>query len=139
MPLALEYPFWQERTPEALACFGEPVPATELQGRLSDINADLAGRLEAAQDLLARDARERCEGGFEVLLSGRAGVGGVYDLWRGLQARLRGRRFEREHRVEQGREPSQREHGESEHGEKERGEKEHGEKERGRREDGRAL
>ena len=27
LPLALEYPFWQERTPEALACFGAPVSA----------------------------------------------------------------------------------------------------------------
>ena len=24
LPLALEYPFWSEKRPEALACFGEP-------------------------------------------------------------------------------------------------------------------
>jgi len=116
LPLALEYPFWQERTPEALAAFGEPVPAAELRGRPTEISADLAGRLEAAQDLLARDARERRAGGFDVLLSGRAGVGGLYDLWRALQVRLRGRRFERAHGCEEGGEDGDEESGRGEDG-----------------------
>ena len=97
LPLALEYPFWEESAPEALARFGEPVSAADLTGRLSEITAELAVRLEAAQDALALEARERRPEAFERLLAGRAGVGGVYDLWRSLKARLRGERFEREH------------------------------------------
>jgi len=97
LPLAVELPFWEERTPEALVYFGAPLPAAGLRGRPGEITAVLAAGLEAAQDALAREARERREEAFEVLLSGRAGVGGVYDLWRSLAARLRGEHFQREH------------------------------------------
>ena len=34
---------------------------------------------------------------FEVMLAGRAGVGGVYDLWRAAKAAVRGERFNRQH------------------------------------------
>jgi hypothetical protein len=34
---------------------------------------------------------------FEVLHGGQAGVGGLYDLWRRLRARLRGERFQAAH------------------------------------------
>jgi hypothetical protein len=40
---------------------------------------------------------ERDAAQFEVLVGGRAGVGGVYDLWRRLRARLRGEAFRSEH------------------------------------------
>lgn len=97
LPLAVEMPFWEERTPEALVRFGAPLPAAGLRGRTGGVAAALAAGLEAAQDALAHEARERREGSFEILLSGRAGVGGVYDLWRTLAARLWGDRFRREH------------------------------------------
>jgi hypothetical protein len=34
---------------------------------------------------------------FEILLGGRAGVGGTYDLWRRLKAKLRGESFQAAH------------------------------------------
>ena len=98
LPLALEYPFWEERTPEALARFGEPISVEDGRDRsVADWNALLEAQLRAAQDTLAQQAVRRDSGDFEVLLRGRAGVGGVYDLWRRLLARLRGETFLPEH------------------------------------------
>jgi hypothetical protein len=59
----------------------------------------LARRLEITQDTLALAARRRDQAAFELLLSGSAGVGGIYDVWRSLRARLRGEKFRREHGV----------------------------------------
>jgi 1-acyl-sn-glycerol-3-phosphate acyltransferase len=98
LPLALEYPFWEERLPEALARFGEPVAAgthPELSSRgWAEL---LAARLEGAMDALRDAALRRDPADFEFLLRGRTGVGVVYDLWRSLRARVRGERFRREH------------------------------------------
>lgn len=98
LPLALEYPFWEERFPEALARFGEPVFIEPENGRSpAEWTAILAQRLETAQDALSLDARRRDHTAFKILLGGSAGVGRVYDLWRSLRARLRGEQFRREH------------------------------------------
>ena len=94
VPLALEYPFWQERFPEALARFGEPVSAAEAA---AGGGAALAASLAAAQHELAAEAVARDPRAFYTLVGGRAGVGGAYDLWRSLAARFTGRPFEREH------------------------------------------
>ena len=53
--------------------------------------------LESAQKTLAADCIRRNREVFETLLQGRAGVGGIYDFWRSLGARLRGRPFRAEH------------------------------------------
>jgi 1-acyl-sn-glycerol-3-phosphate acyltransferase len=100
LPLALEYPFWEERFPEALARFGEPIDIGELRLGADDWTALLADRLGATQDALAADALGRDPARFEPLLGGNAGVGGVYDLWRRWKARARGESFRREHGVE---------------------------------------
>jgi 1-acyl-sn-glycerol-3-phosphate acyltransferase len=98
LPLALEYPFWEERTPEALARFGEPIHVEDGNGRtVADWNARLEAELRTAQDALAEQAISRDVEEFEVLLRGRVGVGGVYDVWRRLVAPLRGEAFSPEH------------------------------------------
>ncbi len=132
VPVAVEYPFWEERTPEALVRFGEPLPLVDqirgaggppaiLQaGRLHHESELQAGRLHhesdppegnqgqywtrrieaaltAAQDALAAKAMRRDPEAFEILVSGKAGVGGVYDWWRRLKSWLRGRRFDPAH------------------------------------------
>lgn len=97
LPLALEYPFWNERLPEALAAFGRPLFTAEGPRTPQQWSAELARRLEQAQDALAAAATKRRPETFETLLSGRAGVGGVYDTWRRAQAWLRGERFHAEH------------------------------------------
>lgn len=96
IPLALEYPFWTERFPEALARFGDEV-AIEPGHDPDDYTYVLAKQLEATQDALARDAIRQTQAAFDVLLQGRTGVGGVYDRWRALRARIRGESFNKAH------------------------------------------
>jgi 1-acyl-sn-glycerol-3-phosphate acyltransferase len=98
LPLALEYPFWEERYPEALARFGEPIPIGHGGGcSVVEWMSRIEAGLTRAQDALAADARQRRAEAFETLVGGKAGVGGVYDLWRRLKALLTGRRFRAEH------------------------------------------
>ena len=101
VPVAVEYPFWSERLPEALVAFGEPMPMG--QGREGEVlgarewTARLAARLEATQDRLAAAARKRDPTLFRTLLSGDVGVGGIYDLGRRLRAWTRGEAFDPSH------------------------------------------
>lgn len=94
VPMAVEYTFWDERKPEALLRFGPPFPAAELAGRSREDRASLlAARLESVMDGLAGEAAGREAAAFETLLSGRTGVGGIYDLYRRGRSTLRGERF----------------------------------------------
>jgi 1-acyl-sn-glycerol-3-phosphate acyltransferase len=98
VPLALEYVFWEERTPEALCRFGHPIDAGSDLGHSIDTgSALLQHRLEETMEALALAAIARDPDRFSVLLRGRAGVGGVYDRWRWLRARLRNEEFRSEH------------------------------------------
>jgi 1-acyl-sn-glycerol-3-phosphate acyltransferase len=97
LPLALEYPFWDESRPEALARFGTPIVFDHRHAAL-DIQPRLTLALTAAMDTLAADACSRDAARFITLLDGRVGVGGVYDGWRRLKAWRRGRRFDASHR-----------------------------------------
>ena len=84
LPLAIEYTFWDERMPETLLRFGAPVKiadgttADEATAQLETALAQTMEELKVAS--CARDASA-----FQVLLSGRRGVGGMY----GLRQRLR--------------------------------------------------
>lgn len=101
LPLAIEYPFWNERLPEALSRFGEPIDVASHAGAsVAEWTELLEQRLEAAMDALAEDAAARDPGRFHTLVLGRAGVGGVYDRWRRLGAALAGRRFDPAHGAE---------------------------------------
>lgn len=98
VPLAVEYAFWNERFPEALCRFGSPVQAGDLSGRTADdTTALLRDRLMETMDRLASDCIGRDPQRFECLVKGRAGVGGVYDLWRRARAVARGERFSPAH------------------------------------------
>ena len=96
-PLALEYPFWEEKEPEALARFGEEIPTGDADLAAADWTPILEDSLESTLDALAAEALARDSLRFEVLLGGSAGVGGMYDVWRRLKARFRGERFHPEH------------------------------------------
>ena len=96
LPLALEYVFWNERFPVALAHFGAPLqadPARNVAGWTSMLEQSL----EAAMNALATESLSRDPARFHQLLRGRAGVGGIYDLWRHAIAVARGRRFDAHH------------------------------------------
>lgn len=100
VPMAVEYAFWDERGAGAFAAFGPGLPATELAAlprpqRLVRLEADLTATL----DRLSADVISREPTRFRALVSGRKGVGGIYDLWRSLAARLSGRRFDPAHRA----------------------------------------
>lgn len=105
VPLALEYPFGEERLPEARALFGECVRFEglgERRGVEGTPGEVLATRLTATADALADTIVARSLDGFETILEGRAGVGGVYDLWRRARAKLRGERFDTAHAAREG-------------------------------------
>lgn len=98
VPLALEYPFWTEKTPEALARFGTPVETSDPAASTgAALNGRLAAELEVTMDALARDAQAKDAGAFISLLAGSAGIGGVYDVWRRGRTLLSGRRFDPSH------------------------------------------
>lgn len=98
LPVALEYTFWTERTPEALARVGEPLKIADhpgLNGRAwtALIEAALTRNLDA----LNAEAARRDPAAFTELLAGKSGVGGVYDAWRRLKSWARGRKFDASH------------------------------------------
>jgi len=98
LPLALEYPLWEERTAECLLRFGPALQRDRIAASdAAESCRQLAAMLEATQDRLAEEAQTRRAGDFKTLVQGTAGVGGVYDAWRRLKARVCGERFRAEH------------------------------------------
>ena len=99
LPLALEYVFWDERLPEALALLGEPVVLHDGLTPRGERGGDaVASALAAAQDVLSGMATRRDPSLFPVtVVAGSAGTSGIYGAWQRLRARLQGRRFHPEH------------------------------------------
>jgi len=98
LPVALEYAFWNERTPEALIRVGEPLRVEDhaglsSKGWLAFIEENLTHNL----DELNREAMSRDPAMFQTILAGRTGVGGSYDWWRRVRSWLRGERFDPSH------------------------------------------
>lgn len=86
LPMAIEYPFWNERLPVALARFGEPllsdtmISSDEWQIRLSSA-------LEETQDELAEFAMSRDFTRGTPVIRGRRRVSVFYDAWRRVLGR----------------------------------------------------
>jgi 1-acyl-sn-glycerol-3-phosphate acyltransferase len=97
VPLAIEYPFWTEKRPEALALFGSPV---EAGGSREAVSARLDAALGDAMERLGGLAMARDAAAFERVLEGRTGVGGVYGAWSRLRALAGGRRYSPRHMEE---------------------------------------
>jgi 1-acyl-sn-glycerol-3-phosphate acyltransferase len=97
LPVALEYSFWSERYPEAFACFGRPIIGCGIDRSATQWNELFTCSLQATLDALSARIQMRNASAFEPLLEGNAGVGGVYDVWRGVKARLRGKNWQPEH------------------------------------------
>ena len=103
LPLALEYPFWTESSPEALAHFGRPVlPTTLAEGSAQAIHAALRDALERAMDELAEAAMRKRADAFHTLLQRPSGVGGVYEQWQRCRAWARGQRYRPGHLDQEG-------------------------------------
>lgn len=99
LPVAIEYVFWEERLPEILVAFGQPMEVSS-DDRVVKSQAWLeifSSQLRQTQEALAAEALRRQPAAFRCLLNGRSGVGGIYDRWRGLRARLMGQQFRPQH------------------------------------------
>lgn len=97
IPVAIEYPFWDERTPEMLIRFGEPLSLCDQTLDARQWTAKIEARLAETMDRLAEDAVTRDPNRFDDMLKGNVGVGGVYDFWRSLSGRISGRRADLGH------------------------------------------
>ncbi len=94
VPLAIEYAFWDERRPNLLLRFGEPVAAEAIRAQG---DAALRDALTATMDALAADAVTRDPACFITLLAGGTRINPFYDSWRRARAFLHGRRFDPAH------------------------------------------
>ena len=98
IPLAIEYTFWDERLPEALALIGEPLHIDDGRSLGSDtIHAMLTQSMMRTQDELAALGAARDPTAFATVLYGGSGVSLVYDAWKRLQARWNGQPYIAEH------------------------------------------
>jgi 1-acyl-sn-glycerol-3-phosphate acyltransferase len=98
LPVALEYAFWTESTPEALIRVGEPLRVADHQGATGkEWTARIEAALTRSLDALNAETMARDPAAFAELLVGKTGVGGVYDVWRRLKAWAGGRRFDPSH------------------------------------------
>ena len=99
LPLALDYPFWNESKPEALLRFGTPLYSSR-EGSVTEWTQRLERALTETMDALAAESVTRNAALFTPLLQGVTGIGGVYDSWRRLRAVAAGRRFDPSHEGE---------------------------------------
>jgi 1-acyl-sn-glycerol-3-phosphate acyltransferase len=91
LPLALEYPFWEERYPEALARFGPPIVVERGADRdAAEWRLAVESALADTQDALALESQGRAPAAFVTLVGGNSGIGGIYDRWRRLRSLLSG-------------------------------------------------
>ena len=99
VPVAVEYPFWSERLPEALVAFGPAMRIADVDQHrdAKEWTAVLEAALTATQDRLAEAAIRRDPHAFTVLASGTVGVGWIYDSLRRFKAWWRGERFDASH------------------------------------------
>ena len=99
LPLALDYPFWNESKPEALLRFGPPLRSGRDRS-VTEWTQRLQSALTATMDAMAAESVTRNPALFTPLLRGVTGVGGIYDVWRRVRAAMAGRRFDSSHEGE---------------------------------------
>jgi len=97
IPVALEYAFWTERTPESLVRLGMPLKLEAKSGTGKVWTARIEAALAETLDGLNAEAATRDPAKFSELLSGTVGVGGVYDAFRRSVALATGQRFDAGH------------------------------------------
>ena len=102
LPLAIEYPFWEERLPEVLVRFGEPIVVSHASSNDAESNKETWGaRLESAlrqtQSDLETLSLARNSDAFEIVMSGKTGVSWLYDSLRRCSAFLTGKKLDKSH------------------------------------------
>ncbi len=96
LPLAIEYPFWDERLPEVLLEFGTPVRVAAGE-RPEAVEGRLRAALEETMDDLRAKSFERDATLFETLAQGTLGAGGFYALGKRMVAAVTRRPYQAEH------------------------------------------
>ena len=96
LPLAMEYTFWNEGKPEALARFGAPIAAGRGHS-VAEWTALLEAELTRVVDALAADSEKRDVRRFRRLMQGSAAVGPVYSLYRRVRSVLTGQTIDVSH------------------------------------------
>ena len=95
LPLAIEYVFWDERLPETLLHFGDPV---RVNGQsVDEVQALLEAALLKTMEALKTEAMARNPAAFSLVHSGTVGTGGFYEVGQRLLAAVRRRGFQPEH------------------------------------------
>jgi 1-acyl-sn-glycerol-3-phosphate acyltransferase len=98
VPMAIEYPFWDDRCPEVLVRFGRPIEVTSGGERSApEWMALIERELQDTLDRLAEESMRRDPALFVTTLAGTAGVGGVYDFGRRIRAWFGGTSFRADH------------------------------------------
>ncbi len=98
VPLAIEYAFWDQRGAEAFVAYGESMCGEDLAAmRREERRLHLEGGLTMIAERLSADVISRDPERFVTLLSGEAGVGGVFDLFKRFVALLCGERYDPAH------------------------------------------
>ena len=95
IPLALEYVFWDERLPEALMHFGEPV---HVAGESTEeVQQMLEAALLQTMESLKSEAMARKPAAFTLLHRGTVGTGGYYEIIQRSIAWVRRKPFQPTH------------------------------------------
>ena len=96
LPLALEYPFWEERRPEALARFGQAIVVERGADRtVEEWRTCIEAALTSTQDALVREAQRRDPAAFQTLVGGKARRCRPSTIGRGGCGHVSGRSFPR--------------------------------------------
>ena len=96
IPMAVEYTFWSERLPEALARVGAEFSVdTSLDA--ATITQQLELTLETLMDELREVSLTRDPLQFSTILEGRRGTGGFYALGKRIRALVTGKSFQADH------------------------------------------
>ncbi len=95
LPLAIEYVFWDERLPETLLHFGDPVT---IDGQSTEEAQQLLETaLLKAMESLKAEATSRNPAAFSLVHDGTVGTGGLYEVGQRVLATLRRKPFQPHH------------------------------------------
>ena len=96
VPLAIEYPFWEEAKPSIFVRFGSRVPCDGKRSK-AECDRQLHQALRSTQQALARDVIARRSDAFEMLIAPRRERTSWYDTARAWSAWFHGKPFDPRH------------------------------------------
>lgn len=89
VPLAIEYGFGQERSPEVFLSYGAPLEGLSSGKDAQIIQDRLERALQGTLDALSQAVVQRNGTMFDTLLEGKGGASVPYDTWRRFRSALR--------------------------------------------------